>query len=206
MVRILPKEEKFFDLFAEQAGVLHEAVQVLLKMMEGADHDLRDLADEIKKLEHRGDTMTHDIIRRLNRTFITPFDREDIHALSSRLDDVLDLIDAVSTRMVLFKIHDVRPAGIELARIVKRATGELLEAVPHILDKGEKILDHCQEVSRLEHEADTVSRSAIAQLFEEEHDPITLIKWKEIYEVLEAAVDKAEDVSDVLETIVLKSS
>ena len=197
MVRILPKEEKFFDLFAEQAGVLHEAAQVLLKMMGGADHDLRDLANEIKKLKHCGDTMTHDIIRRLNQTFITPFNREDIHALSSRLDDVLDLIDAVSTRMVLFKIRESRPAGIEPARIVKRATGELLEAVPHILEKGEKILDHCQEVSRPEHESDTVSRSAIAQLFAEERDPITLIKWKEIYEVLEAAVDKAEDVSDV---------
>ena len=206
MVRILPRQEKFFDLFGEQAGVLHEAAQVLLRMLEGADHDVRDMADEIKKLEHRGDTMTHDIIRRLNQTFITPLDREDIHELSSRLDDVLDLIDAVATRMVLFKIHESRPAGIELARILKRATAELLASVPHILEKGEKILDYCQEIKRLEHESDTVSRSAIAQLFEEERDPITLIKWKEIYEVLEAAVDKAEDVSDILETIVLKST
>ena len=206
MVRILPREEKFFELFGEQAGVLHAAAKVLVEMMEKADHNVGEGANEIKKLEHRGDTMTHDIITRLNQTFITPLDREDIHALSSRLDDVLDLIDATATRMVLFKIRETRPAAVELARIIQRAAAEILAAVPHILEKREKILEHCQELSRLEHESDTVSRNAIAQLFDEERDPIALIKWKEMYEVLEAAVDKAEDVGDVLESIVLKSS
>ncbi len=206
MVRILPREQKFFELFGEQAGVLHEAAKVLLEMMEKCDHNVGEGANAIKKLEHRGDTMTHDIITRLNQTFITPLDREDIHALSSRLDDVLDLIDASATRMVLFKIRETRPAAIELARIIQRAAAEILAAVPHILEKREKILEHCEEISRLEHESDTVSRNAIAQLFDEERDPIALIKWKEMYEVLEAAVDKAEDVGDVLESIVLKSS
>ena len=205
-MRFLPREEKFFELFGEQAGVLHEAAEVLTRMMEGASQGLAEGANEIKKLEHRGDTMTHDIIVRLNQTFITPLDREDIHGLSSRMDDVLDLIDASATRMVLFKISEQRPAAIELARILRRATAEILSAVPNILEKREKLLEHCQEISRLEHESDTVSRAAIAQLFEEEKDPITLIKWKEMYEVLEAAVDKAEDVADILESIVLKSS
>jgi uncharacterized protein Yka (UPF0111/DUF47 family) len=106
----------------------------------------------------------------------------------------------------LFKLKDVRPPAIELARIIQRAAAEIQAAVPHILDKREKILDHCQELNRLEHESDTVCRSAIAQLFDEEPNAIELIKWKELYEVLEAAVDKAEDVADVLESVVLKSS
>jgi len=205
MIRILPREEKFFELFAEQAEVLAEAARILLEMMEKPDDQIWDRASQIKSLEHRGDQMTHDLITRLNQTFITPLDREDIHALSSRLDDVLDLIDAAASRMSLYKIREPRRPGIELARIIHRCASEIQAAVPHILEKREKILHHCQELNRLEHESDTVCRSAIAQLFEEERDPITLIKWKEIYEVLEAAVDKAEDVSDVLESVVVKS-
>jgi len=206
MFRILPRDEKFFELFGEQAEVLHEAAGLLVKMLETDDRDVREHANRIKSLEHRGDQMTHDIITRLNQTFITPLDREDIHSLSSRLDDVLDLVDAAATRVLLFKLKDVRPPAIELARIIQRATAEIEAAVPHILDKREKILDHCQELNRLEHESDTVCRSAIAQLFDEEPNAIELIKWKELYEVLEAAVDKAEDVADVLESVVLKSS
>jgi len=205
-VGILPKEEKFFVLFGEQAGVMHEAAGVLRKMMEGANGDVRDWAEEIRKLEHRGDNMTRDIITRLNQTFFTPLDREDIHKLCTSMDDVLDLIEDISIRMVMFKIRQARPPAVELARIIQRAAAELLAAVPHILEKREKILEHCQEITRLEHESDTVARNAIAQLFEEERDPINLIKWKEIYEVMETTLDRAEDVSDVLETIILKSS
>jgi uncharacterized protein len=206
MFRILPREEKFFKLFGEQADVLHEAARLLVQMLEAQDRDVRESANRIKALEHRGDAMTHDIVTRLNQTFITPLDREDIHSLSSRLDDVLDLVDAAATRVLLFKIKDVRPPAVELARIIQRSAAEIQLAVPHILDKREKILDHCQELNRLEHDSDTVCRSAIAQLFDEEPNAIELIKWKELYEVLEAAVDKAEDVADVLESIVLKSS
>jgi uncharacterized protein len=206
MFHILPRDEKFFALFGEQAIVLHEAAGLLVQMLETDDRDVRERANRIKALEHRGDTITHDLITRLNQTFITPLDREDIHSLSSRLDDVLDLVDAGATRVLLFKLKNVRPPAIELARIIQRAAAEIQAAVPHILDQREKILDHCQELNRLEHESDTVCRSAIAQLFDEEPNAIELIKWKELYEVLEAAVDKAEDVADVLESIVLKSS
>ncbi len=206
MFRILPRDVKFFELFKEQATVLAEAASVLVEMLEGDNRDVREQANHIKSLEHRGDTMTHDIITRLNQTFITPLDREDIHMLSSRLDDVLDLVDAGATRVLLFKLKDVRPPATELARIIQRAAAEILAAVPHILEKREKILDHCQELNRLEHDSDTVCRNAIAELFDKESNPIELIKWKELYEVLEAAVDKAEDVADVLESIVLKSS
>jgi hypothetical protein len=120
---------------------------------------------------------------------VTALDREDIHTLSSRLDDVLDLIDAASTRMLLFKIQESRPPGVELARVIKRGPAEILAAVPHSSDKCDQMLPRCEELHRLEHEADTVCRNAIAQLFEEERNPITLIKWKEIFEVLEFAVD-----------------
>lgn len=205
-MRILPREDKFVELFNQQAGVMHEAAGVLLDMMEGDGKGVRERANQIKGLEHRGDTMTHDIMTRLNRTFITPLDREDIHRLSSRLDDVLDLIDAAATRMLLFKIDGGCPAGIELARIIKRGAAEILAAVPQIAGKCKTVLAHCEQISRLEHEADTICRNAIARLFEEERDPIALIKWKEILEVLEHAVDKAQDVSDVLQTIVLKAA
>jgi uncharacterized protein len=206
MFNLLPKEEKFFESFASQAGVLHEAAGILLEMLDKPGPDAPEKANNIKKLEHRSDNMTHDVIVRLNRTFITPLDREDIHALCSRLDDVLDLTDAAASRIVLYKIFERKAPAVELARVLQRATKELQEAVPNILNQRERILEHCQEIIRLEHEADHICRNGIAQLFEIERDPFQLIKWKEIYEVLEGAVDKAEDVANVLETIVLKSS
>lgn len=206
MIGILSRKDAFVELFTQQAGVLHEAAGVLLDLMEGTGRDICERANHIKALEHRGDSFTHDIMTRLNRTFVTALEREDIHMLSSRLDDVLDLIDAASTRMLLFKIDQSRPPGIELARIIKRGAAEILAAVPHISNNCGKMLPCCEELHRLEHEADTVCRNALAQLFEEERDPIALIKWKEIFEVLEFAVDKAEDVSDVLQTIVLKNA
>jgi len=205
-MHFLPRADAFVELFTQQAGVLHEAAGVLLDLMEGTGKDIPERANHIKALEHRGDTLTHDIMTRLNRTFVTALDREDIHALASRLDDVLDLIDAASTRMLLFKVQESRPPGVELARVIKRGAAAILAAVPHISNKCVKMLPRCEELHRLEHEADTVCQNAIAQLFEEERNPITLIKWKEIFEVLEFAVDKAEDVSDVLQTIVLKSA
>ena len=205
MLRILPREEKFFVIFAEQAGVLHEAAKILVQMFENAGEDPAERANAIKRLEHRGDTMTHDLIVRLNQTFITPLDREDIHALSSRLDDVLDLVNSVATLVLLFRLRETRPVAIDLARLLQRTTVELLAAVPN-LEKGDKVLEHCREISRLEHESDNTCRKAIADLFDQERDPISLIKWKEVLEGLEEAVDTAEDVANVLENIVIKSS
>jgi len=159
----------------------------------------------LQEIEHRGDEMTHDIMRMLNQTFITPFDREDIHSLSSAFDDVLDFVNAAAIRMTLYRITNPPPAGATLAQLIVTQAEELSKAVA-VLGQNQKVLDHCVEVNRLENEADRVSRKAIADLFEHEKDPIQLIKLKELYEVLETATDKAEDAANVLETVALKSA
>ncbi len=202
---LLPREVRFFELFAQQAGAIQEAADLLLELMEKGDN-VTERADRIKGLEHRGDTITHDIITKLNQTFITPFDREDIHALSTCLDDVLDLIDNAASRVSLFKLNPSswEPAR-ELSRIIVRCADQIQTAVTS-LAKKDRILDHCIEINRLENEADRIGQAAIARLFEEERDPILIIKWKEIYEDLEGAIDKCEDVANVLESVVLKSA
>ena len=141
----------------------------------------------------------------LNQTFITPFDREDIHRLSSSLDDVLDFVNAAAVRMTLYRIINPPPAAADLATLIVTQAEELSKAVA-VLEENQKVLDHCVEVNRLENEADRVSRKAIAELFEHEKDPIQLIKLKELYEVLETATDKAEDAANVLEAVALKSA
>ena len=160
---------------------------------------------EIRRIEHRGDDMTHAILTRLNQTFITPFDREDIHKLASSFDDVLDFINAAGARIVMYRITNPPPAAGELAHLILAQSKELQKAVS-LLQKNGDILAHCVEINRLENEADLVSRAAIARLFDEEKDPITLIKTKELIEFLELATDRAEDVADVLETVVLKNT
>jgi len=201
--RLLPRERSFFPLFTEVTANIEEGARALAALF----HDYRDVAtraQHIKDLEHKGDQLTHDIIIRLNQTFVTPFDREDIHALTTKLDDVLDLIDAVATRLVIYKVDKLRPGAVELAEILVRATDEIHAAVSR-LEKQDGILDHCIEINSLENQGDTAVRAAIARLFQEEKDPVEIIKWKEILEVLEIATDKCEDVANILESVVLKS-
>jgi uncharacterized protein len=163
------------------------------------------VVERIKQIEHHGDDMTHRILIKLNQTFITPFDREDIHLLTSSLDDVLDFINGASDRLLTYKITQPSPSARVLAAIVLKQTEELRIAVS-MLGKNGKLLEHCVEVNRLENEADQVSREAIGRLFDGGYDPITLIKLKELLEILETASDKAEDVANVLETVALKNA
>ena len=203
-MRFMPREKKFFDMFAEVSQNLTEGARLLHDMLKNPV----DLAARIARLqgvEHRGDEMTHDIIRMLNKTFITPFDREDIHRLTSSLDDVLDFVNAAAVRMSLYRITAPPPVAADLAAIIVVQAEELSKGVS-LLETNQKVLDHCTEVNRLENEADRVSRRAIAELFDREKDPIQLIKIKELYEVLETATDKAEDAANVLEAVVLKSA
>lgn len=202
--RILPREKSFFDMFTEVTANIQAGAQALVDLLEDY-RNLEEKVSHIKDLEHRGDQMTHDIMTRLNQTFITPFDREDIHELCSKLDDVIDLIDAFASRLVIYSIRTPRPGAAELARIVMKATDEVHDAVS-LLEKHDRILPYCIEINRLENEADTIVRAAIAQLFEEEKDAVEIVKWKELYEVLEIATDKCEDVANVIESVVLKSA
>ena len=202
--RILPQEQSFFEMFVELAENIHAGAKALVEMLENYT-DPAIQADKIKDIEHKGDNITHQLMTRLNQTFITPIDREDIHELSSKIDDVLDLTDAAASRLVIYNVDLIRPGVAELARILLQATEQVVAAV-RVLEKQDHVLDHCIEINRLENEADRHCRTLIAQLFDEEKDPVQIIKWKEIIEVIETATDKCEDVANVIESVTLKSA
>ncbi len=202
--KLLPHEDGFHDMFVELAKNVYRASQAMVAMLENYSNPASD-AEKIKDIEHANDTIMHSLMNKLNRTFITPFDREDIHELASKIDDVLDLTDAAASRLVTYRIDKIRPGVSDLSRVLLEATKEVVAAV-RVLEKKNEILEHCIEINRLENEGDRVCRDLIANLFEQEKDPILVIKWKEIIEVLEIATDKCEDVANVVETITLKNA
>ena len=204
MPRLIPRDTKFFDMFAEISGNLVEGAQALSELLHNYDYQrLPAAVQRIKEIEHRGDDMTHRVLIKLNQAFIAPFDREDVRRLVSSLDDVLDRIYGASDRLLNYKVTQPSPAAKILAIIILKQVEELQKAVA-LLSKDHRLLEHCVEVTRLENEADQISREAIGRLFDGGHDPITLIKLKELLEILEEASDKAEDVANVLEAIVLR--
>ncbi len=200
----MPREEGFFDLFAKQADnvvVGAKALQEMLSHYTGVPEQVQ----SVKAIEHEGDEITHGILTKLNQTFITPFDREDIHELCSQIDDVIDLIDAAASRFVLYRVDKVREGTLDLVKVLVSATVEVTAAV-HSLGSPESALKHCIEINRYENESDRICRTLIAKLFDEETNPVQIIKWKEIFEVIETAVDKCEDVANVIEGVILKSA
>jgi uncharacterized protein len=203
--KLLPRESTFLQMFVQQAENVLAGTKALLEMLENYDHDAAQGVAEVRSYEHTGDTITHAIITRLNQTFITPFDREDIHELASKIDDVIDLVDTAARRFVTYDIKTVRPGVIELAKTVRDAAGQMVAAV-RVLGKEDHVIDYCIEINRLENQADAQTQELIANLFEQERDPIQVIKWKEIIETLELATDKCEDVANVLETVTLKNA
>ena len=203
-LRLIPREERFFDLFVEDAANVLGAARLLEAFVRTYDAVER-RAGEIRDAEHRGDEISHDIGHRLENTFVTPFDREEIHGLISALDDVLDYIEEVADTFVLYRIDAPTPVAVEQAAIVVRQCEQLHEALSHL--RGFKNLDkYWIEVHRLENEGDRVVRTAIASLFEKEKNPIELIKWKEIYTLLETTIDKCEDVANIIERIVVENA
>jgi predicted phosphate transport protein (TIGR00153 family) len=205
MVRLIPRETKFFDMFVEMAQNLIEGARLMKSLLENYQ-DVPAQVSKLKDIEHRGDDLTHAVITKLNQTFITPFDREDIHRLASSLDDVLDLLNAAGDRMIVYKIQAVPKESAVLAGLILQQSEELARAVAVLEKQHQSVLQHCVEINRLENEADRVTRDAVGRLFESEKDPIQLIKIKELYEVLELATDKAEDAANVLESVILKSA
>jgi hypothetical protein len=201
--KILPREESFFQMFNELAENIDAGAKAMVELLEDFTN-VNVQVEIIKSLEHKGDSLTHAMMKRLDQTFITPIDREDIHELSSKIDDVLDLTDAAASRLVTYRVASIRPGVADLAKVLQQATAVVVTAV-RVLEKQKFILEHCIEIHRLENEGDRLSRALIAQLFEEEKDPVQIIKWKEIIEVLETAIDKCEDVANVLESVVIKS-
>jgi len=204
MFSLIPKDTSFFQMFSAMSDNLIAGARTLVDLFANYQ-DVERKIEEIHRIEREGDELTHAILTKLNQTFITPFDREDIHQLASKLDDVLDFINASGARIVMYRITTPPTAAGDLARIILMQCQELQKAVS-LMQKSGNILSHCVEINRLENEADVISRAAIGQLFDQEKDPITLIKTKELIEFLELATDKAEDVANVLETVVLKNS
>lgn len=203
-LRIIPREERFFDLFVEDAAnVLNGARQLEAMLRTFDEPEARAL--EIRATEHRGDEISHDIGHRLEATFVTPFDREEIYALISGLDDVLDLIEETADTFILYRIEAPTATAVEQAAIIVKQVEVVHDALGHL--KGFKGLDrYWIEIHRLENEGDRIARAAIAGLFDGDRDPIDVIKWKEIYGLLEATIDKAEDVANIIERITIKHS
>jgi predicted phosphate transport protein (TIGR00153 family) len=203
----IPREEKFFDLFEESAQNLVQAAQLLAKLMEEWEGvEVEEKVRQITELEHKGDSITHQVMAQLHRTFVTPLDREDISALAHCLDDVIDFIQAAADAMFIYRIDHPTKRAKELAGIIIDTTIELEKAMPGLRHHHqlEQIKGRCVEVNRLENEGDRVKRVALAELFQDTTDIAQIIKWREIYEHLESATDRCEDVANVLEGVVLK--
>ncbi len=200
--RLLPKEEKFFDDFTALADRIVSGATLLERML-ASDPPSWDTALQIKQIEHECDSLTHDLIQRLNSTFVTPIDREDIHSLATSLDDVMDAIDAASGVLRRYRMASLRYGARELASLTWQATMQMKVAV-EALDRRTGVHERAVEVNRIENAADDVHDEALRRLFEEERDAITLIKWKEVLDLLEEATDRCEDVANVLEGVVVK--
>jgi len=199
---LLPREEKFFSDFQALANELKRGAATLEQML-APDRPIWDKADEIKEIEHSCDFLTHEIIQRLNRTFVTPLDREDIHALARSLDDVMDAIDASATLIRLYRLDSVRYGARELAVIITASTEQVRLALG-ALEQNKGLITHAVEINRLENEADRTHQSAVMKLFDDERDPLLVIKWKEALDFLEDATDRCEDVANVLEGVMVK--
>lgn len=203
MVRVIPREEQFCKLFKEAANNILEGAHVLVRMMAEQGPDFQERWKQLEQFEHVGDQITHRIIRKLNRTLITPINREGIHDLAVALDDVMDMIEASAARMTLYKIKRPAAEAGQLAQVILKSAEEIVKAVSK-LEHTDNVTEHCIEINRLENMADNISREAIAGLFENGHDPMDVIKWKEIFEMLETTTDRCEDVANIVESVVLK--
>lgn len=204
---LIPKEEKFFDLLEEAADNMIKSAQAFHELVSHWS-PTSPLFQSIRELEHQGDRMTHELIDKLNRTFITPLDREDILALGSELDDVVDVIQATTDRMELFRLRQSSPQLVKMAEVLLKATEVLGKAIKSLRDLSHtrRTLDFCIEVNRLENEGDALLKEALRELFSDPKDVLDVIKWKEIYEAAEFATDKCEDIANVIEGIIVKNA
>jgi uncharacterized protein len=204
-MRLLPRDEKFFDLFSAVAGYTVEAATLLQELLRADPSRRTSIVDQIKRLEHQADQVTHEVVSRLDRVFITPLDREDIHLLASRLDDVIDLIDGTARRLQMFRAGVAPEGAVLIADVIGRAVSQLQVGVRSLeKNKGRTVLEACVQVKRLEEEGDSLYHEWLGKLFEGQPDPLIVIKWKELYDNLEKTLDDIEDAANVLESISIK--
>jgi uncharacterized protein len=199
---LIPREEKFFELFVNDANNVLAAARLLEQFFRNYDERER-LANQLRTAEHEGDRISHEIGHKLEATFVTPFDREDIHALISRLDDILDLIEEVADTCVLYNIEEPTAAAEKQAQIIVKSCEQIVDALSH-LRRMKDLERYWIEIHRLENEGDRISRAAVADLFKHGTDAVEIIKWKDVYALLEDAVDACEDAANVIERIVVK--
>lgn len=205
--RFLPEEFNFFDMFDRQADLTVEAAAVFNELVTYEKVDAAILT-RMQEIEHRGDTVTHEIIDHLNKTFITPFDREDIHKLATRLDDVVDVMNTIVGRLRLYRLSSADKSLAEFATVIEQSAREVASAVKGLrkLKDTKSIMDSCVEINRLENVGDALRDRVLADLFEREKDAISVIKWKEIYQDAETVLDVCEDVANVVESILVKQA
>lgn len=204
MFKLIPTDEKFFEMF-ERSAELFQKGTLLLKEMALDNSKLKENAAKLERLEHEADSITHEVLVRLDKCFITPIDREDIHRLAQILDDCMDTMEAAVDHMVLYRIETLPPAVVELATCLEALAAQIVKLMPLLKGlKWDAIKPYCIEINRLENEADRVTRKALGDLFDGSRDTLDVIKWRDIYEMLEASSDKCEDVAGVVEGIVLK--
>jgi uncharacterized protein len=202
---LLPRDEDFFGLFERHAALTVEGAKEMQRLVQG-NQNVRERAARIKEIEHETDGITHACVERLHKTFITPFDRDDIHRLITRMDDVMDYIDSAAIAVMLYELTEMTEPARALADVLVRSTESVAVAVSGLknVKQSKAILDACIEVNRLENEGDEILRGALAELFRGAKDPLLVLKWKEVYEALENATDRCEDVANVIEGVVLE--
>ena len=206
-MKLLPNDSSFFAYFEQHGRKTVEGCRAFLEIVE-RPADIEAQAERVKQIEHECDEITHSVVEALHKTFITPIDRNDIFRLISKMDDIMDLVEAAADRLALYDIPSMTKEVGDLGRCLVSSAEHVLGAVSSIRDlrRPNGILQHCVEINRLENVADNILRGALARLFREERDPIAVIKWKEIYETLESATDRCEDVANVIEGVVLENS
>ena len=202
-LNLLPKEDQYFDLFTQMTVYISEAARELKEMLSDKDNNFGEYSKRIKGLEHACDELTHNISTRLNKSFITPFDREDIYMMSTALDDIVDLIDDAARAIIIFDVKETTEYARDFADVIVRMAEQLKEIVT-ILRRPKNITPRLVEIHRLENEGDDLYHAAIAELFHDSHDALTVLKWKEVYEKLEAAVDRCENVANIIESVIIK--
>jgi uncharacterized protein len=202
---VFSKGQDYFELFDKVAANISRAAGILVAIMEHFTN-LENWAKEVHELEEDGDLLTHDIIKKLNKSFVSPIDREDIHALAARLDDIIDFIWGTAERLAVFKMKEATKEAVVMSKELLTTVELVQKAISSLREKKyAQIQEYCVEINKLENKMDRIFRDALGQLFEKTKDPVLVIKWKEIYEHLENASDKCEDVADVLETIAMKN-
>ena len=203
--KLLPREEQYFTLFAQMTSYINDAARTLVEMLSVQNSDYQEYVQRIKSIEHACDDLTHNVSTRLNQSFITPFDREDIYMMSKALDDVVDLIDGAARSLVMYDIREATDPARQLAGVLQRMALQLHEVVS-ILQKPKGVTERLIELHRLENEGDDIYQRAVGVLFHENRDPLEVIKWKDVYEKLEAAIDRCENVANIIEGVIIKHS